>query len=70
MSSSAMLPHQQRVVEEFAQLDERLEKLRTFIDSSPVFATLTDAERVRLRVQADYMAGYARVLTERIGVFR
>lgn len=70
MSSSAMLPHQQRVVEEFDQLDERLEKLEAFIKASPVFATLTPDERARLQWQRYYMGGYRQILCERIGAFR
>lgn len=61
-------PHQQRVVDEKAQLDERLANLLAFFQSQ-VFATLSEAEQSRLRNQARFMDGYAAVLAERIAAF-
>jgi len=66
--ASTMQPHQQRVVDEKAELNERLGKLLAFFQS-PVFDGLSEAERSRLRNQARFMDGYAAVLEERIAAF-
>lgn len=63
-------PHQQRVVEEKAELDEKLDKLSEFIESSPVFKDLDHTERHRLLRQEGLMFGYSNVLGERIAAFR
>ena len=63
-----LAPHQQRVVDEKAELDGRLVKLLSFFQSS-TFATLDAAEQVRLRCQARFMDGYSAVLNERINAF-
>lgn len=62
-------PHQQRVIDEKSELDERLRKLNEFIDSSPVFDTLDQAEQDRLNEQAFHMENYSKVLGERIAAF-
>lgn len=64
-----MAPHQQRVIDEREQLQERLTKLLAFFQT-PAFAALDSAERVRMPVQARYMRGYSAVLAERIAAFR
>ena len=63
-----MQPHQQRVVEEKDQLEERLGKLLVFIQG-PVFGTLPEAERTRLSCQVLFMDGYLKVLEQRIAAF-
>jgi len=55
-----MAPHQQRVVTEKEELDEKLAKLKAFLD---------DAEKERLQRQADHMNAYSGVLGERIAEF-
>lgn len=62
-------PHQQRVVDEKNELSERLAKLLAFFQG-PIFPTLGEAERSRLRNQARFMDGYAAVLEERIAAFQ
>ena len=62
---SNLQPHQQRVVAEKAELDERLTKLRGFIQS-PLFAGLPKAERDLLMEQEEYMHAYSEVLDRRI----
>lgn len=62
-------PHQQRVVDEKNELSERLSKLLSFLQG-PIFPTLSEAERARLRMQARFMDGYAAVLEERIEAFK
>lgn len=63
-----MQPYQQRVVEEKADLDEKLEKLGDFCNT-PVFASLDPAEQNRLDRQFLIMNLYAQVLGERIAAF-
>lgn len=64
-----MAPHQQRVVDEKAELDEKLTKLVAFIAENPIFKTLDEAEQHRLRLQRDYMQSYSNILGERIAAF-
>ena len=66
---SNFLPHQQRVVIEKFELDEKLAKLRAFMDL-PAFTALPMDERARLTEQERYMAAYADVLGRRIEAFR
>lgn len=61
----AIQPHQQRVIDERIELADKLGKLYAFFQS-PIFATLSEAERSRLRSQARFMDGYLAVLAERI----
>ena len=63
-----MLPHQQRVVDEKTDLDEKLTKLLAFFQTD-MFKSLLEAERSRLRNQARFMDGYSAVLEERIAAF-
>ena len=63
-----LLPHQQRVVAEKTELDEKLDKLIAFFQS-PTFRGLSVDEQSRLHSQAAYMKGYSTVLGERIGAF-
>lgn len=62
-------PHQQRVVDESAELTKRLSALLAFFQGV-VFPTLSEAEQSRLRNQARFMDGYAAVLQERIKAFK
>ncbi|HDT4319355.1 TPA: DUF2829 domain-containing protein [Klebsiella aerogenes] len=63
-------PHQLRVLEELAQVSDRLKKLNSFIDGrSEIFASLPCAEQSRLREQATYMADYEDVLIRRVIAF-
>ncbi|WP_425279618.1 crAss001_48 related protein [Enterobacter hormaechei] len=63
-------PHQLRVLEELAQVSDRLKKLNTFIDGrSETFDRLPAAEQSRLREQATYMADYEGVLIRRVIAF-
>ena len=62
-------PHQQRVVDEKAELDAKLTKLIAF-QSTETFESLDEAERDRMRRQSDAMIDYSNVLAERIAAFR
>jgi hypothetical protein len=64
-----MQPHQQRVVDERTELDEKLTKLTQFIAESPIFAGLDDREKSRLIAQKAHMEGYSDILGERIAAF-
>lgn len=59
-------PHQQRVLDEKAELDERLAKLDAFIRDSPVFLTLPDDERYHLQQQSKVMLQLSAILAARI----
>lgn len=61
-------PHQQRVVDEKAELDARLNALLAFT-AGMLFATLDAAEQKRLRQQAAYMQAYSNILAQRIDAF-
>jgi len=65
---SELLPHQQRVVDEKAELDTKLEKLIPFLSSDTCHSLPFD-ERSRLKRQADVMAEYSTILGERIASF-
>ena len=66
--ASTIPAHQQRVISEKNEVSERLSKLYAFFQG-PIFPTLPEAERSRLRNQARFMDGYAAVLGERIEAF-
>jgi hypothetical protein len=65
----AMQPHQQRVVDEKKELDDKLDKLKAFIETSPIFKSLSADERGRLGKQFDVMAEYSSILSQRIAAF-
>jgi hypothetical protein len=62
-------PHQQRVVDEKAELDKKIEALSKFINSSPVFKSLPHDEQGRMEYQLLIMAEYSSILGERIAAF-
>lgn len=64
----SLQPHQQRVVDEKAELDSRLANLRVFLTGKA--RELVDAsEFQRLKLQADVMGIYSEVLGQRIIAF-
>lgn len=64
-----MAPHQQRVIDEKNELDERAHKLSQFIGNNPTFADLDPAEQERMKVQNDLMWQLSEVLSQRIAAF-
>jgi hypothetical protein len=48
-------PHQQRVIDEKAELDKKAIALSNFIGYSPIFETLDQTEQERLKQQNDVM---------------
>ena len=67
-NASAMPPHQQRVVDERTELDDKLAKLAGFTNTVQ-FSTLPAAEQSRMRTQAVAMRVYSEILQERIAAF-
>lgn len=64
-----MQPHQQRVVDEKAALDEKATALSNFIGANPIFEALDPAEQDRLNAQINIMWQYSMILGERIAAF-
>ena len=62
-------PHQQRVIDEKAELDAKINKLREFIVGY-LFITLPAAERQRLKMQLEVMKKYSDILDMRIKAFQ
>ena len=63
------MAHQQRVIEEYKELNDRLIKLTHFIFENAGFMDLPDAERERLTKQHRVMCEYSGILQERILAF-
>jgi len=62
-------PYQQRVVDERAELDQKLEKLATFLESS-ASSNIAKDEKMRMVKQAIAMRLYSSILSERIEAFQ
>lgn len=65
MTEKTYSPHQKRVIEEKAALDEKLSKLAAFINTD-VFINLSAQEQVMLGCQFHAMSSYSSVLSLRI----
>ena len=68
MKESTLMPHQERVVIERAELDENITKLSAFLNDEVRTAIPMD-EEVRLRNQLYIMMVYSSILDERIASF-
>lgn len=68
-AASALPPHQQRVLDEKIDLDQRLNALDAFIDRNPIFASVPSDEQARLKRQLDVMHELSSILGERIAQF-
>ena len=64
-----MKPHEQRVVDEKSELDNKIGKLCDFIGWSKIYKSLPESEQSRLTVQLHYMQGYSDILYQRIKAF-
>jgi len=62
--------YQERVIKEKAALDEKIKKLGSFIDKSPITGTLPKLEQSRLCAQFFVMTGYSAILADRIAAFK
>lgn len=63
-----MLPHQQRVIDEKAELDAKISKLTEFIGGA-IFKGLAENEKLLLKLQASAMVMYSAILDTRIETF-
>lgn len=63
-----LMPHQQRVVTEKTELDEKIDKLVAFFETQ-TFKNLPLDEQSRLARQCEHMGKYSEVLAERIAAF-
>ena len=63
-----MKPHQERVVTEKTELDDKRSKLTAFIGSD-LYRSLDATEQSRLNRQLEAMTLYANILGERIAAF-
>jgi len=69
MSTGKVLEaHEERVVLEQSELNEKLQKLGVFIRGE-IFKTLSEHEQGRLNLQYHFMTGYNEVLIQRIRHF-
>ncbi|ENY0908415.1 hypothetical protein ACFVGI_000859 [Serratia marcescens] len=68
MTTTNLQPHQQRVVYELNELEERLEKLSTFIGGS-IFCGLPEEDQRLLEAQRHIMSAYVEVLKKRVERF-
>ena len=68
MEKLNMTPHQQRVIDEQAELNEKLTKLYSFLETS-LFNSLDENEKGRLKRQSVIMQSYFDILGERISAF-
>ena len=64
-----LAPHQQRVVQERDDLNEKIEKLTVFIEDSPIFRALPDIDAEHLIGQRGAMLLYKEYLDRRIARF-
>lgn len=63
-----LLPHQQRVVTEVTELDEKILKLNAFLEGE-IFLTLPEIDQNLLIKQVNAMEEYSYLLGERIKRF-
>lgn len=65
-----MAPHQERVVNEKTELDEKLTKLTAFTTmQNAIYAALPREEQARLIQQREVMREYSEILGQRIAAF-
>lgn len=67
--TTTLQPHQQRVVDEHAELKAKMEKLKDFIEHNVVFTSLSPAEQSDLTDQYNAMDEYLFYLERRISRF-
>lgn len=68
-SAKQYLPHQQRVVDERNELQDRRNKLIQFIQENPIFKTLEEGDQKLLKEQFEAMTWYQKILDSRITRF-
>lgn len=65
----ALAPHQQRVVDEKTELDDKIVKLRAFMSNNKIYGELEQVDRLLLQAQANAMERYSELLGKRIARF-
>lgn len=65
-----MSTFKERLIQEQLDLNEKVEKLRLFIDGNEVFKTLSEEHQYLLKKQLYYMGGYNGVLMKRIDLLK
>lgn len=58
--------HVQRMIDEYKELDDRINKLASFINTNPIFETLQDEEREDMKAQLIWMHKYISILANRL----
>lgn len=58
--------HVQHMIDEYKELDDRINKLASFINTNPIFETLQDEEREDMKAQLIWMHKYISVLANRL----
>jgi len=61
--------HQQRVIDEQTELQDKITKLVDFINLSPVFAELDSKQQKLLQAQLGAMEAYVAILNLRVAYF-
>jgi hypothetical protein len=64
-----MEPYQERVVQEKAELDDKIDKLDYFIGKEMKYGALPAKDRRLLQLQLAAMSLYSDILTQRIAAF-
>jgi hypothetical protein len=65
----ALQPHQDRVVQERAELKEKLERLSLFIETPFFQKAMDEREKARMLRQQEVMKEYVAVLDDRIAAW-
>ena len=58
--------HVLRMIDEYKELDDRINKLASFINTNPIFETLQNEEREDMKAQLIWMHKYINVLANRL----
>lgn len=58
--------HVQHMIDEYKELDDRINKLASFINTNPIFETLQNEEREDMKAQLIWMHKYINVLANRL----
>lgn len=58
--------HVQRMIDEYKEFDDRINKLASFINTNPIFETLQNEEREDMKAQLIWMHKYINVLANRL----
>ncbi len=64
-----MQPHQQRVIDEKDELQERIIKLDAFLRNSGAYPNLSEMDKHLLSIQLSTMQAYHAILLARISLF-